>query len=1026
MKPRARALALVAGAVLAVAVGLVFLATDALRGLEHRTVDARYDQRDQAPRGDVVVVGIDDDTIDADGGFPLDRRSHARVIRQLTRAGAAVIAYDVQFTAPSKSAAADNALITAARAAAPRLVLATTEVEPGGKTAIFGGGPGLEFSRGTPAWSGGAKDEDGMSRHMPPPAKNGLDSFARVAAAKKLGHAVSQPGGAWIDFPGSRPRTLSLADVERGRFPAAAVRGKVVVIGATSPALQDVARTPLDDAMPGPELQAARIATALDDYPLRDAAGWIDVLLVVALGALGPLFALRFGGLVGLAVIAVATGLFVVGAQRAFNDGTVLTVVPPLTAAMTAFIVVSPFAVRDPHPLLNRLLDRLSPAHGNRRTRRLRTMLLIAAALLCSLGGLLLMATDALRRLDLSSIDMRFDVRGARPAPDSVVIVAIDDPTINDPKFTYPFTRKLHAKVIRALKQAGAAVVAYDVQFSQRSGDDAADNALIYAVRGRGARVVLAATAVSDTGKTNIFGGGFGLKFSRGVPSYSNFEKDPDGVTRHMLDGENGLTALPIAAAQLKVGHKIHAPPGNSAWIDFAGPPLTYKYLSFKDVAEGRLNPADVKGKIVVVGASASTLQDLRETSTTGQRSMPGPEVHANAITTALEGFPLHSGPGWLDPLLVVVLGVAAPFAAIRLRMLYAVPIGILAIFGLLVGAQIVFQQDVIVGVIYALVAGIGALLLTGAIHGMTVAFERANTRDAFARFVPESVVDQVLQDAEGVRLGGVRGEATVMFSDLRGFTSFAETLQPEQVIDALNRYLTAMSEAILDHGGTLVAYMGDGIMAVFGAPLQQDDHADRALAAARDMLTQLEGFNGWLRDQELHDGFKMGIGLNTGPVMSGNVGSERRLEYTALGDTTNTAARLEGMTKGTPYQLYVADSTREALRTPVGDLVEVGEFEVRGRKAKVTLWSLTDSEAGAGDGAPAADAEPVVARAEPPDEAQGNGVDPAVAADADADPAGHDGDPAGPGEREAQTGAVTGADGPGPDRDATDPRAAS
>jgi adenylate cyclase len=183
------------------------------------------------------------------------------------------------------------------------------------------------------------------------------------------------------------------------------------------------------------------------------------------------------------------------------------------------------------------------------------------------------------------------------------------------------------------------------------------------------------------------------------------------------------------------------------------------------------------------------------------------------------------------------------------------------------------------------------------------------------------------------------------MFSDLRGFTSFAETLQPEQVIDALNRYLTAMSEAILNHGGTLVAYMGDGIMAVFGAPLKQDDHADRALAAARDMLDRLRGFNGWLREQELHDGFKMGIGLNTGPVMSGNVGSERRLEYTALGDTTNTAARLEGMTKGTPYQLYVADSTRAALRNPADDLAEVGEFEVRGRKAKIKLWSLEGTE---------------------------------------------------------------------------------
>ena len=226
------------------------------------------------------------------------------------------------------------------------------------------------------------------------------------------------------------------------------------------------------------------------------------------------------------------------------------------------------------------------------------------------------------------------------------------------------------------------------------------------------------------------------------------------------------------------------------------------------------------------------------------------------------------------------------------------------------------------------------------------MAFEREQARDAFARFVPEAVVDQVLAYADGVRLGGVRGEATVMFSDLRGFTSFSETLEPERVIESLNRYLTEMSEAILDHGGTLVAYMGDGIMAVFGAPLKQEDHADRALEAAREMLARMEGFNDWLREQELHDGFKMGIGLNSGPVMSGNVGSERRLEYTALGDTTNTAARLEGMTKGTPHQLYISDTTKQKLTRAPDDIVQVGEAEVRGRKAKVLLWSLRDGDA--------------------------------------------------------------------------------
>jgi adenylate cyclase len=579
----------------------------------------------------------------------------------------------------------------------------------------------------------------------------------------------------------------------------------------------------------------------------------------------------------------------------------------------------------------------------NTRTRRVRTMLLLGAALLSAVTGVVLFATDALRRVDLGTIDARFDRRGPNPTPDRVVIVGIDDPTINTTGYEFPFRRKFHADVIRNLTKAGAAVIAYDVQFTQPSARPRDDEALIEAVRAGKRRVILATTAVDPGGKTQIFGGGDVLKYSRAVPAFTSFEKDADGVQRRLLYSEMGLAAFPIAAAQLYSGRKIGLPPTGAEWIDFEGGPETFKHLSFLDVQRGDFDASDVRGKVVVVGGTATALQDVRETSTTNQRAMAGPEVHANAITTALDGYPLRSAPGWVDILIVVTLGVFAPFVAIRLRMLFAIPLAFLAIAGLLVGAQLAFEAGVIVSIIYAAVAGVLALLLTGAIHGITIAFERASTREAFARFVPESVVDEVLRSADGLRLGGVQREATVMFSDLRGFTSFSETLQPAQVIDALNRYLTEMSEAILDHGGTLVAYMGDGIMAVFGAPLQQPDHADRALAAARDMLDRLEGFNQWLRDTDLHDGFKMGIGLNTGPVMSGHVGSERRLEYTALGDTTNTAARLEGMTKGTPYQLYVADSTREALRTPAGDLVEVGEFEVRGRRATIKLWSLAE-----------------------------------------------------------------------------------
>jgi class 3 adenylate cyclase len=221
-------------------------------------------------------------------------------------------------------------------------------------------------------------------------------------------------------------------------------------------------------------------------------------------------------------------------------------------------------------------------------------------------------------------------------------------------------------------------------------------------------------------------------------------------------------------------------------------------------------------------------------------------------------------------------------------------------------------------------------------------AMERQRVHDVFARFVGEQVVDDVLERAgDDVRLGGERRECTVMFSDLRGFTSFGEATPPDLVISILNAYLTEMSDAILDNGGTLISYMGDGIMAVFGAPLDQPDHRDRALATAREMLTRLDRFNERMRGRGVERPFQMGIGIKTGEVMCGNVGSERRLEYTAIGDTTNTAARLEGMTKGSGYAVFVADSTRSGLLSQADDLELVADMPVRGRSAPVRVWGL-------------------------------------------------------------------------------------
>ena len=267
--------------------------------------------------------------------------------------------------------------------------------------------------------------------------------------------------------------------------------------------------------------------------------------------------------------------------------------------------------------------------------------------------------------------------------------------------------------------------------------------------------------------------------------------------------------------------------------------------------------------------------------------------------------------------------------------------------------AQAAFGQGWVLPVVYPLVSlVVGAVAALGMQYGIA-AFERRRVRDTFARFVPADVVEQLLDGLERdgqLRLGGVRKECTVLFSDIRGFTSYSESLPPDRVLHVLNHYLGEMTDAIMDHGGTLVAYMGDGIMAVFGAPVDQPDHADRALAAAREMLEQrLPEFCRWMRADGHGEGFRMGIGLNTGEVMSGQVGSMRRMEYTTIGDTVNTASRLEGMTKDTPHQLFISDATRCALQNDPGDLVLVGDMPVRGRDAVIRVWSLPE---GAGNGA--------------------------------------------------------------------------
>jgi len=579
------------------------------------------------------------------------------------------------------------------------------------------------------------------------------------------------------------------------------------------------------------------------------------------------------------------------------------------------------------------------------RRARLRLTLFLAAGVAAAGVMLGLYALDALKSLELRSVDTRFSVRGTQPQPKDLAVVAIDTKTFNDLKIQWPFPRGRHAKVLDRLRKDGAKAIAFDVQFTEPT-TRKQDGALIDAV-GRSKNVVLATTEVDDKGRTAIFGGDQTLRAIGAKAGNALLPNDAGGTIRRTWYDARKLKTLGVVTAEDVLGKPIprSALGGKTAWIDYQGGPGTIQTTSYSDVYNNNFRTGTFKNRIVVIGPAAPTLGDVHPTSVTGEDLMSGAEIQANAIWTALHGFPLQPIPTWWTPVLIVLMAFAAPALFLLFKPREAVLILILIALVYTVGSQLLFNHGTIVPVVYPLIAlGLAAVLST-AVHAVTAAFEREMVRDVFSRFVPESVVSEVLsQTGEGLRLGGERRIATVLFSDLRGFTSYAETLPPATVISVLNRYLTLMSDVILDNGGTLVAYMGDGIMAVFGAPIEMDDHADRALRAARHMTgPALQEFNQWMRDQGVGEGFRMGVGLMSGEVMSGNVGSERRLEYTAIGDTTNTAARLEGMTKGQPYMVFVSGTTVKMANDPPADLVSVDRMEVRGRRERVDVWALPD-----------------------------------------------------------------------------------
>lgn len=330
----------------------------------------------------------------------------------------------------------------------------------------------------------------------------------------------------------------------------------------------------------------------------------------------------------------------------------------------------------------------------SKATRQL-TLGLLAAALVSVALGLLAQATGILHGIEQRSVAARFDVRGAS-TPKDIVVVAIDDKTFAELGIQWPFPRSLHGKAIDRLAAAGARTIVYDVQFTERT-TNREDNAL-YASLERSGGAVLATSEFDEKGRTNVLGGEDNLAAAGSVAAAANMPDDSTGLFDHFPYASGPLRSLAVTAAARAGAPALarSAFDADGAWIDFRGPPGTITTVSFSSLIRGKLDPALFRDRVVVVGASAPSLQDVHPTPAAAE-PMAGPEVQANAIWTALNGLPLRDAPATLSVLLLVLLGVAVPLLRLRFRVLPAALAAPVVAAAFLVGAQVAFGRGSII-----------------------------------------------------------------------------------------------------------------------------------------------------------------------------------------------------------------------------------------------------------------------------------------------------------------------------------------
>ncbi len=576
---------------------------------------------------------------------------------------------------------------------------------------------------------------------------------------------------------------------------------------------------------------------------------------------------------------------------------------------------------------------------------------LITLAMLAALS-----ASDSWRLLEFKGYDLLMATNAPGRSALPITIIGIDEPSIAQIGMRLPWPRRLHGELIDQLVRSGALLIAFDVGFSESTTEE--DDRLFAQAISKAGNVVL--TAHMDRHETKYV-----RQWSRVDPlhlfkeagaasGFAEIPRDIDLVLRRMPEGKDVFWREILVRANLVRQGLIEEPPTQDGkMIGYVGPDHTFPYVSYYQAlrADTHLPPDVFRDQIVLIGRDVKSAAETGGgddnfatpfTGWTGGWLTPGVEIHANAMESAISRRSVTPLPWSWNFALIAFAVIASALLMRRWRPFVSAAAGLSLLAVIAIGDWWLFTQYLIW--LPALGAMLSVIMVYTGLGGHAYFSEqrqRRETRHAFSMYLAPEVVDQIMAHPEKLKLGGERREITLVFTDLKGFTSISEQLGPEEVTQLLNEHFTRATAIIKQHGGTVNRFIGDAIMAIWGAPLADERHGLNACLAARDMQLDMQK----LRDEFVQRGLPpifMRVGIHTGPAIVGNLGASDRFDYTAIGDSVNLAARLEGVNKFYGTEILVSSATAQLLGG-VLPLRPVDRVIVKGKTEAVEIFTVSD-----------------------------------------------------------------------------------